>query len=218
VIAGGAGTDTINYTPFGVSASLDNVANDGAPGDNQNILSDVENINGSSGNDVITGGPGFNVINAGAGDDQVNVRDGAADLVLCAAGFDVLTADGADTVDGSAGPCEVTDFGDLTGFGPVVGVVLAKHAGKTAKATLSCPPTAKGFCSGTIALKNGTKSAGSAPFFLQAGQSDVESIDLSKSARKALEEKGKLKVTATVNANDERGATAASTQTAKLKG
>ena len=217
VVSGGAGTDTVNFTPFGISASLDNVANDGQPGDNQNLLSDVENINGSGGNDTLTGGPGFNVINGNAGDDDINVRDGAGDLVLCAAGFDVVTADGADTIDGSTGPCEATDFGDLTGFGPVVGVAFAKHAGKAAKATLTCPFVTNGFCQGTIKLKAGKKSAGSATFFLEPGQSEVESIDLSRTARNTLEEKGKLKVTATINASDGRGATSTGNQKATLK-
>jgi Ca2+-binding RTX toxin-like protein len=218
VVSGGAGTDTANFINFGVSVSLDNVANDGQPGQNQNIQSDVENINGSSGNDVLTGGPGFNVINGNAGDDVINVRDGGGDLVFCAAGFDVLTADGADAVDGSQGPCEVSDFGNLAGFGPVVGASFAKKAGKTVKATLTCPLATNGFCSGAISLAMGKKSAGSATFFLQAGESEVESIDLSRAARKKLEDKGKLKITATISASDGRGATGTSSKDVTLKG
>jgi hypothetical protein len=96
-------------------------------------------------------------------------------------------------------------------------VFFAKKAGKAAKATLTCPPGAHGFCQGTIALAMGKKSAGSAPFFLQPGQSEVQSIQLTKAARKKLEDKGKLKVTATISASDARGATSTGLQTAKLK-
>lgn len=102
-IRGQAGIDTVTYTrpPFaageqteaGVSVSLDGVANDGAGGEDDDVGSDVENIDGGPGPDTLTGDAGPNEINGRAGDDVI--RSGAGDDRL-------LPGDGADRID--AGP------------------------------------------------------------------------------------------------------------------
>lgn len=79
-VEGGTGTDTASYegraTP--VSVSLNNVANDGAPGEGDNIRLDVENVYGGSGNDVITATlsqSNSNVLMGGAGTDILDSRE-----------------------------------------------------------------------------------------------------------------------------------------------
>jgi Ca2+-binding RTX toxin-like protein len=78
-VHGGAGIDQLDCSTRGLSLriSLDNVANDGAKGEHQNIASDIENVFGGLGNDLIIG------------DDQPNNLSGGQD--------------GADTVKGLGG-------------------------------------------------------------------------------------------------------------------
>src|SRR5262249_54789966 len=90
-VCGGDGIDTVSYSvrSIGVAVRLDDVANDGQPGENDNIHSDVENIIGSTAadvltgsaadnhilglddNDLIDGGPGADVLDGGLGTDAV---------------------------------------------------------------------------------------------------------------------------------------------------
>lgn len=106
---GGAGADTVSYelSPAGVAVSLDGRADDGLPGEGDNVQLDVETVVGSGGDDrlsagpqastllagdgvdVLTGGPAADRLNGGPGDDTL---DGGA-------GADVLEGgDGFDTV------------------------------------------------------------------------------------------------------------------------
>lgn len=80
---GGAGFDTLDlrgHTGGGLVINLDNVANDGLPGEGDNYRSDFEKVVGSEAGDVITGTAaadhldghwGNDVINAGAGNDEI---------------------------------------------------------------------------------------------------------------------------------------------------
>ena len=90
-IFGGAGVDKVTYfaTGAGVNVTLDSVADDGAPGELDNVSEDVENIKGtthvdhlvgsakanviegSSSADVIEGGDGVDFIDGGAGADEI---------------------------------------------------------------------------------------------------------------------------------------------------
>jgi Ca2+-binding RTX toxin-like protein len=96
---GEAGIDQVDYSsaPGGVTVDLTNTnlptggTATGAAG-NDRIFS-VENIQGSSFNDLLTGSSGDNVINGGAGDDTIN-GNGGNDLLLGGAGndqFDITT-------------------------------------------------------------------------------------------------------------------------------
>jgi Big-like domain-containing protein/hemolysin type calcium-binding protein len=103
--------------------TLDGQANDGRPGENDNVGADVEDVNvfglflsPVSGNANVTGNAAFNVIttsggddtvdpgagsdfvSVNAGDDTVNVRDGSSDRVNCAQGNDTVTADQLDVL------------------------------------------------------------------------------------------------------------------------
>jgi Ca2+-binding RTX toxin-like protein len=144
---GGPGFDDVTYGnepyngpgPVAVAASLDDVANDGANGQDgsgvdgagaaaDNVHSDVEEIDGSEGNDTLTGdaavnelfgGPGNDTITGGGGNDflfgddgndNLLARDNTADLVACGDGNDTATTDDIDTVSG----CEANSSAPAT--------------------------------------------------------------------------------------------------------
>lgn len=123
VLIGGDGTDTADYFDGGGdSARLSNngVADDGAPGENDNIMTDVENIRGlqyksttmigndgpnrmvgysgndtligNGGNDTLEGGDANDTLDGGAGDDMLT--GGAEDDTLTGGpGIDSITGD-----------------------------------------------------------------------------------------------------------------------------
>ena len=57
---GGPGADALWLTahPGGIAITLDGSANDGNQGEGDNVGADIEEIQGTNGNDVFTGGPG----------------------------------------------------------------------------------------------------------------------------------------------------------------
>jgi Ca2+-binding RTX toxin-like protein len=102
-LIGGDGVDLANYFRHadGVLISLDDVANDGAAGEADNVHSDVENVFGTSGADVIAGSAGPNDLDGWWSDDTISGGDGN----------DVLTADrGADTLQGGPGDDQLVDL------------------------------------------------------------------------------------------------------------
>ncbi len=115
ILQGGSGNDTADYSSrtTNLNISLDNVANDGAAGEHDNVQSDIETIVGGSGNDKIVGGPFANLIEGGFGDDTLYggagndtlVGGGGRDLLFGQDGNDTLLAkDGrTDTLDGGNG-------------------------------------------------------------------------------------------------------------------
>jgi hypothetical protein len=124
-MAGGSGRDAVSYAQAaGVVVTLDDLANDGAPGEQDNAQTDIEDIFGSPGNDDLRGNAGPNTIDGGAGDDRLlggggkdalfggdgadrlDARDGSADTVDCGPGFDIALVDGSDT---NLVACEVVD-------------------------------------------------------------------------------------------------------------
>jgi RTX calcium-binding nonapeptide repeat (4 copies) len=117
-IQGGADIDFASFEDhsLAVTASLDNVANDGSFGENDLIAADVEGIIGGAGDDTlngnagpndIDGGDGGDVINpgggpdfvdGGTGNDRINARDGVQDRIQCGEGNDQAVVDAFDTV------------------------------------------------------------------------------------------------------------------------
>jgi hypothetical protein len=120
VYNGGDGIDTASYgsraTP---SYSIDGVANDGAPGEGDNIEPDVENIGASAaaadpiavtgsaaanwivvsqGKATIVGGAGSDILEGGPQDDAIDARDGTQDVVICGGGSDTALVDTVDVV------------------------------------------------------------------------------------------------------------------------
>jgi RTX calcium-binding nonapeptide repeat (4 copies) len=116
-LSGGEGTDVVVYSGGApVDANLDGAAGDGAAGENDQIMADVEDLyggdggdkltgngaanalDGGAGDDRITGGKGSDLLAGGDGDDVIDARDGEIDRIECGAGQDNVTADPQDLV------------------------------------------------------------------------------------------------------------------------
>ncbi|MEA2707426.1 MAG: hypothetical protein QOF78_27 [Phycisphaerales bacterium] len=91
-INGGLGIDTVDYTgrPEALKITLDGVANDGAPLENDLIAADIENATGGNGRDAIFGNAGANALNGGSGDDLLDGLLGA-DKMNGGSGIDTVT-------------------------------------------------------------------------------------------------------------------------------
>jgi Ca2+-binding RTX toxin-like protein len=100
VLDGGAGTDSATYADraTGVRVSLNGAADDGAPGEGDDVL-DIENVSGGSGNDILVGNGEANLLSGNLGNDTV-VGRGGQDLL--AGGL------GTDRIDGGSGLDTVT--------------------------------------------------------------------------------------------------------------
>jgi Ca2+-binding RTX toxin-like protein len=100
-LTGGAGLDIADYSDRSnpLTITLDGQPGDGEAGENDNDASDIEIVNGGSGDDAITGSDADNVLNGNGGNDTLNgaggddaLNRGDADGNLDAeAGDDVLS-------------------------------------------------------------------------------------------------------------------------------
>ncbi|MEV8504152.1 hypothetical protein AB0368_04875 [Actinoplanes sp. NPDC051475] len=97
---GGAGTDVLAYdaSPLAVTMSLDGAANDGTPGETDNVL-EVENLDGSAYGDTLTGDGGANQLKGLGGDDVIDGGPGT-DLLDGGDGRDTLQVSSAKEDDG----------------------------------------------------------------------------------------------------------------------
>jgi serralysin len=111
VLDGGDGVDTARYTRnVRLTITLDGIANDGANGENDNVL-DVENVTGGTYHDIIVGSVLANLLIGRAGNDDVTAGDGPDDL-RGGAGTDVLRGgQGADTIDSVDGEVDQVQCG-----------------------------------------------------------------------------------------------------------
>jgi Ca2+-binding RTX toxin-like protein len=116
LLSGGGGIDEASYAGYtsGVTVTLDGIANDGAPGEEDNVMPDVENVTGGDGNDMLVGNSGDNTLTGGKGDDTLiggggvdtfsggdgndvlQMQDGIAEIGDCGAGVDIAIADEQD--------------------------------------------------------------------------------------------------------------------------
>lgn len=106
-ITGGGGVDLVSYTDYTgggtVLVQLDGIANDGPPGESDNIGADVENLFGSPGNDIMSGSAANNVLSGFGGNDLL-VGGGGNDTLSGGPGEDSLYgAEGNDTIDAKDG-------------------------------------------------------------------------------------------------------------------
>jgi len=106
-VAGGAGHDTVWFDVYGqrtggVHVTLDEIANDGAPGEGDNIHGDVERIWGTVQADVMIGNAGPNELFGGSGA-VIDGRGGADTLTGSGAGT-LTGGDGDDVITGTHGP------------------------------------------------------------------------------------------------------------------
>jgi Ca2+-binding RTX toxin-like protein len=116
---GGGGRDAVDY-----SGSLEAVTvtpgtgdDDGGPGEQDEVRSDVEGaiggvagdeltagagggtLVGGEGDDVLTGGPGLDAFDAGAAHDHVHADDGVGEKIVCGDGDDVVELDKLDVAE-----------------------------------------------------------------------------------------------------------------------
>ena len=106
--------------PGGMAISIDGVANDGVPGEGDDIGGDIEAIEGTNGNDTFVGSAGVDVFSGNGGNDDIHGAGGADDLyggggddtIAGDAGTDKLQGGGGgDRVDGGAGADQL--YGDV---------------------------------------------------------------------------------------------------------
>jgi len=109
-LAGGEGSDFAGYVgrATGVTVTLDDAADDGDPGEGDNVHSDVEGLYGGEGPDTLTGDGDPNIIAGLGGDDVVDGGEGD-DIVSGDAGADVLRGGaGTDAASYAGAPSSVT--------------------------------------------------------------------------------------------------------------
>ncbi|MEA2398881.1 MAG: hypothetical protein QOK25_2437 [Thermoleophilaceae bacterium] len=202
--------DTVSYAgrATGVTVTLDGLANDGAPGERDEILATVERVIGTdhadtlvgpatvpdsrvytfdsgAGNDVIGGGAGRDAIYAGPGDDTVISLSGGKDYVDCGPGNDTVVADRADVVTG----CEhrLSSYAVAVGRqqgNTVKALVAVPSPGSLVQATLVAP-------AGAIPGSKGQPTVGSVSRRLGAGIRPL-TIPLNAGGRSALRKRGSL--------------------------
>ena len=110
---GEAGRDTATYASrfVAVSVTFDGVANDGEPGEGDNVDSDIEAVTGGAVADTLTGDARDNVLAGRSGEDRLEGA-GGSDTLNGGTAPDVLVArdDGVDVVDcGMAGDLAILD-------------------------------------------------------------------------------------------------------------
>ncbi|MGH2905629.1 MAG: S8 family serine peptidase [Solirubrobacterales bacterium] len=81
--AGNGSYDSYSYAGVAgaVTVTIDDSANDGTGGENDNIKSNVEMVTGGDGNDTLTGSSGNETLNGGPGDDALDGGLGADTLI-----------------------------------------------------------------------------------------------------------------------------------------
>ncbi|WP_284180417.1 cadherin domain-containing protein, partial [Rhabdaerophilum sp. SD176] len=93
VMNGGADIDTVSYAGSGSGVTVDLAANTGSGGDAAgDTFVDIENITGSTNDDILTGTSGVNTINGGNGNDTIR-GNGGIDQLFGEAGNDVFILD-----------------------------------------------------------------------------------------------------------------------------
>ena len=113
-LQGGSGNDTADYSSrtTNLNISLDNMANDGAAGEHDNVMSDVETVLGGSGNDKIVGDPSANLLKGNGGNDTLYGGAGN-DTLDGGSGHDQLFGqDGNDTLLAKDGQVDTLDGGN----------------------------------------------------------------------------------------------------------
>jgi Ca2+-binding RTX toxin-like protein len=128
-LVGGDGFDSVSWGGSnGIDVTLDNVANDGEPGENDNAHDDIENFFGTGLNDTMIGAAG----------DQQFFSFGGQDTLEGGPDNDTLQGgDGADTLEGDGGGDNIqggNDPDDMSG-GP--GFDFADYGDHSAKVTVT---------------------------------------------------------------------------------
>ncbi|WP_235882186.1 calcium-binding protein [Streptomyces apricus] len=102
-LSGGGGTDIVSYldSTTGVVVDIDNASDDGAGGEGDNVLTDVEFVYGSQFSDTITGSAADNALLGFGGSDRLD--GGAGDDSLSGDLIGQIGSFGSDTLMGGTG-------------------------------------------------------------------------------------------------------------------
>ena len=122
---GGAGADTVDYQQRSAALAVtmgDELGNDGAAGESDNVGGDVEHIYGGSGADSLTGNDLANNVTGLAGSDTLN--GGGGDDIFPGE----YATSGADAINGGAG-WDTLDYQRPTGISVTMGDGLANDGG-----------------------------------------------------------------------------------------
>ena len=115
VMTGGVGVDTLTYGPrsTAVNVSLNAIADDGAPGENDYAQPDIERVLGGAGNDRIVAQAGDfeNLLDGASGNDTIEGGGGPDDIIGRAGDDDLDGGAGSDAMNGG-------DDADLMRSGP----------------------------------------------------------------------------------------------------
>lgn len=105
-VFGGSGIDLADYSDANaaVRVSLDNRANDGVAGENDNIHRDVEDVFGGEDADVLVGSKFANQLDGGDGRDKLRGLGGPDGLDGGRGGDALFAGGGRDALDSGAGP------------------------------------------------------------------------------------------------------------------
>ena len=82
--------------------------------------------------------------------------------------------------------------------------------------TLACPASEQS-CAITLKLKSGNKTVASKTFTVKGGNTKAVSVQLNKDARKLLNKRGSLKVSAVIKATDAAGNAKTTTKTITIR-
>jgi Ca2+-binding RTX toxin-like protein len=129
VLDGGTGTDRVRYDWSTAAVQVDLAAGT-ASGEGEDVLRNIEHVNGSRFDDVLVGDDGANALRGKEGDDVLR-GDGGDDVLMGEAGDDRLAGgEGDDRLDGGAGNDVLdggagTDTADFSQAGSAVRVDLA---------------------------------------------------------------------------------------------
>ena len=128
VYIGGGGNDSVNYEGRSENLALspDGAADDGAPGESDNIAADILTIVAGHGSDRMTGNATRNIFGGGEGDDSL-VGGGSDDQLAGGPGQDRLVGDaGQDVLGGGDGDDQLNGGEGVDRFwGEDVGACLA---------------------------------------------------------------------------------------------
>ncbi len=209
LLIGGNGDDeTAYFRPLGanMTITLDRLANDGAPGEADNVQ--VENVTAGNGDDVIVGDATSNSLTGANGSDQVSGLGGNDELFGDNGSGGVVRGilgfAGDDTLDGGAGR-DALDCGrgfDLALREPLDDVepncerIGAEVVGDSAtvsgkkrnklKVEIECPESEGATCSGKLKISAAGKKIGKGKFDVGAGKSKPSKAKLNKKGVKAL--------------------------------
>jgi hypothetical protein len=192
---------------IGTSERLDLNANGGddslnAAGPVAGLAGWTIDADGGDGNDTLAGGSqAVDVLSGGAGADTMRSRDASADSIACGTENDSVAADSSDIVNGD---CEIVDRCDTVA--PAVKVSKkAVRVNRNRIAAVRVTGPAGEDSRVTVKLRRKGRLLGSKTISLDAGESKLVRVKLSRKAFRALKRLDRLQVKAIVTARDAAG-------------